>query len=166
MTSQEDLFAKFFNHEKILVKDMDMAKLREHRDELAAIAFEAKARLVANDDELKDRSSKSKNKEWLLPVEGDQISSDAINAVDKRKQRMSKMEKLESQLKSAGLDDDVVKQMIRDLERRATDKDIKVITFNKPSVETSAVTVKTAKPTEDVKPFDPSSIGFRKKDEN
>ncbi len=31
MTPQEELFAKFYNHEKVLVKDMNHIQLREHK---------------------------------------------------------------------------------------------------------------------------------------
>lgn len=55
LTAQEELFSELFNHEKILVKDMDTLMLRAHREELAKIAFEARARLTAVDDEDNER---------------------------------------------------------------------------------------------------------------
>src|SRR5260221_11654525 len=58
VTPQEELFSLLFNHEKVLVKDMDVLTLRAHREELAKIAFEARARLTAVDDEEQDRKKK------------------------------------------------------------------------------------------------------------
>lgn len=162
MTPQEELFSKFYNHEKVSVKDMDVIQLREHREELSKIAFEAKARLVASDDELRERNSKNgKAKDWLTSVTSDQASSDAINAVETRKKRMSKMDKLQQQLLAAGIDEETVKQMVKDLEKKATDSNLKTVTFSKPSIEVTAVQVTAAKP-EDSKPFNPTNLTFGK----
>lgn len=163
MTDQEQLFAKFYNNEKILVKDMDDIQLREHREELRKIAFEAKARAVAADDEDRERKSKTKSKEWLLsPTETNQSTNDAINAVTVRAARMSKMDKMKKQLLAAGIDEETVKEMVGNLEKKATEKNLKTVTFQKTTVETSAVTVQAAKPESngDSKPFDPSSLSF------
>lgn len=161
MTPQEELFAKFYNQEKVLVKDMDLAQLREHREELAKIAFEAKARLVATDDEGRERSSKTKNKEWLVTADASQVDSDSLNnTVKTRAARLSKMDKLRNQLLSAGIDEDTVKEMVRNLERKATEKDVKAITFNRPTVETVIVAVETKKPVNNggSEPFNPASL--------
>lgn len=129
MTPQEELFSKFYNQEKILVKDMDRDQLRTHRDELSIIAFEAKARLGAIDDEARERNKSVKNKDWLITTDTTDLSRDAINAPKIRQARMSKMDKLRDQLLAAGLDEDTVKQMMRDLETKATEKDANAITF-------------------------------------
>jgi len=165
MTEQEELYSKFFNKGKLLVADMDLTQLREHRETLAQIAFEAKATLAAADDELRERKAKSsvKGKEWLVtPTGPDQTTSDAINAVAVRKQRMSKMDKLRNDLLKS-LDEETVNEMIAQLERKATEKNLKTVTFNKPVVEQAAVTVQVAKPSEpknsEAKPaFDPSKL--------
>lgn len=159
MTPNEELFAKFYNHEKILVKDMDLVLLREHRDELQHIAFEAKARLIAADDETRERKAKSTTaKEWT--VTDNVVVSDAINAVKTRKERMTKMDKLRSQLLSAGIDEATVKEMIAGMEKRAT-KELKTVTFNVKTVETSAVQViPSKKPNAQASPFNPASLGF------
>lgn len=158
MTEQEELFSKFYNHEKLLVASMDVATLREHREELSKIAFEAKARLVAADDETRERKAKAgAGKEWLVSTNSDVVTSDAINAVKVRAARMSKMDKLKQQLLSAGIAEETVKEMVANMERKATDKNLKTVTFNKPSTELTAVTVKTTN-TEPVKPFDPTSL--------
>ncbi len=164
MTEQEELFAKFYSQDKILVKDMDSVQLREHREELAKIAFEAKARLVATDDEVRERHAKSgKGKEWILPVdEHSPVNNDAINTPKIRQARMNKIEKLKSQLKDAGLDDEIIKGMIQNIERKATEKDVKAITFNRPSVEQNIVVVDVKKDSNSSEvskePFDPSKL--------
>ncbi len=161
VTPQEELFAKFYNQEVMLVKDMDIIALRTHRDELAAIAFEAKARLVATDDEARTRNAKSKtNKEWLVTADESQVNSDTVNAVKVRQARMTKMDKIKSQLLAAGIDDETVKEMVKNLERKATEKDMKAIVFNKPTTEQAVVMVKVSKPSDgEVKePFNPSAL--------
>jgi len=161
LTKEEELFSKFYNQEKILVKDMDDVMLRDHRNELSQIAFEAKARLIATDDEGRERSSKSsKGKEWLIPADGSQVNTDAIAVVKTRAARMNKIEKLRKQLEEAGLDDETVNEMVKNLERKATEKDVKAITFNKPTVEQSIVMVDVKKEINDEPraAFDPSSL--------
>ena len=161
MTPQEELFSKFYNHEKILVKDMDVVQLREHREELSKIAFEAKARLVASDDEGRERKAKNGNKEWLVTTTESDVSSDAINAVKVRAARMSKMDKLREQLLAAGIDGDTVKEMIANLERKATDKTAKAITFR--SDKAKVITQKNVKlisVEEPKEPFNPTSLKF------
>ena len=161
MTPQEELYAKFYNKGKLLVKDMDITDLREHRESLSQIAFEAKATLAAADDELRERKAKSGKKEWLVtPTQLDVTTSDAINAVKVRKERMSKMDKMREQLKKAGIDEETVNEMIRTLERKATASNLKTITFQKPVTETAAVQVQIKKESEPAAKaaFDPSSL--------
>lgn len=163
MTREEELFAKFYNEEKVLVKDMGITELREHREQLAQIALEAKARLVATDDESRERKSKLKNREWVVSVdESNQVTSDAINAVKQRAARMSKADKLRKQLEAAGMDEAIINEMISNLERKATDSQLKTVTFKKPTVEVSAVVVQVNKPEDngDKLPFDPSTLKF------
>ena len=169
MTNQEELYVKFYNKGKLLVADMDVTQLREHRETLAQIAFEAKATLAAADDELRERKAKSsvKAKEWLVtPTGPDQTTSDAINAVKVRKERMSKMDKMKAQLLSAGIDEATVNEMIASLERKATEKNLKTVSFTKPATETAVVTVQVAKPVpqdnggESKAAFNPSTLSF------
>jgi hypothetical protein len=160
MTEQEELFSKFYNHEKILVSDMDISQLREHRNELSRIAFEAKARLVAADDETRERTAKS-GKEWLVSNNDANVNvSDAINAVKTRAARLSKMDKIRNQLLSAGIDESTVKEMVRNLEKKATEKQVKTVTFTKPSNEISAVQVNVNTKYEPKEPFDPTKLNF------
>lgn len=160
MTPQEELFAKFYNHEKILVKDMDHIQLKEHRDELQKIAFEAKARLVAADDENRERKAKASNKEWLVTdAKPDYDVSNAINVVKTRAARMSKMDKLREQLQKAGIEEATIKEMIGNLEKKATDGKLKTVTFNKPSQELAVVQVKE-KDDSPKEAFNPSALKF------
>lgn len=161
MTKDEELFASFYNHEKILVKDMDHIALKEHREELQKIAFEAKARLVAADDEARERKAKTANKQWLVTeTKPDLNVSDAINAVRQRAVRMTKMDKLRKQLEDAGIDDSTINEMVRNLENKATTEKLKTVTFTKPSTEVSAVQVKPVANGTVKVPFNPSSLKF------
>jgi hypothetical protein len=163
MTEQEELYAKFYNGSKILVKDMDITKLREFREELSQIALQAKATLAAADDELRERRAKSDKKDWLVtPIQSNQSTNDAINAVKIRTERMSKIDKMRKQLMSAGLDDETVNGMIRGMERRATDKNLRnlnTVTFERNVTEIAAIQLDAKK---EVKMFDSSSLDFLK----
>lgn len=169
MTPEEKLYADFYNHEKILVKDMDIIQLREHRAELSKVAFEAKARLIAADDETRSRTAKTKTKDWLTTIEGDQVSSDAINAVKVRKKRMSSMDKTREKLLAAGIDEDTVNEMIKGLEKTATESSLSNVNLS--GLKTVTYTVEKTKTSEEIeaiqveetiedKPFDPSTIKF------
>ena len=160
MTPQEELFSKFYFHEKILIKDMDIPTLREHREELGRIAFEAKVRKIANDDETRERQAKSGNKEWLVTSnEPDIAVTDAINAVKIRKERMSKMDRLKEQLLTAGIEESLANEMVANLEKRATAVAAKTITF-KSSKAKAPVVITVATPV-DSKPFDSASLKFK-----
>lgn len=98
MTPQEELFSKLFNHEMMLVKDMDILTLRAHRESLAEIAFEARARMTAVDktEESRKHELRDKNKPtgFARSINTDDVTTNAINAVKDRQKRMSKSEKL------------------------------------------------------------------------
>lgn len=165
MTPNEELFATYYNRGKILVRDMDDTSLREHREQLRQIATEAKAQLVAADDEVRERSAKKslKDKEWLVTNDLSHSVTESINVVKTRQARMSKMDKLQNQLIAAGIDDATVKEMVKNLERKATDKNLKTVTFRKPTSEPAAVQVVKAKPDENAEPFNPANL-FGKKE--
>ncbi len=163
MNPQEELFAKFYNIEKVLVRDMDANTLREHREELQQIAFEAKARLVAADEESKERKAKTSNKEWLVTdARPDFDVSAAINVVKVRQARMSKADKMIADLRKINMDEDTIKEMVGNIVKKASDPKLKTITFNVPSVEMKAVQVNPNKPNGSAEPFDPSSLKFKK----
>lgn len=103
VTPQEELFARLFNHEKQLVKDMDDGQLASHRSELSRIAFEARARLTAADDETEGRRKK-RGQGITRSVESDETATNAINQINKRKGRQSKQDKILDSLLAMGVD--------------------------------------------------------------
>lgn len=106
MTPQEELFSKLFNHEKVLVKDMDTLVLRAHREDLSKIAFEARARLTAVDDEEKTRKNKSNNSKptgFERSVNTDEATTNAINNVKERQKKLTKAEKILAGLEKLGI---------------------------------------------------------------
>jgi hypothetical protein len=115
VTPQEQLFADFFKAEKEFVLTMDDLSLRAHREELAKIAFEARARLTAVDDEERDRSTKRRGKANIhqTALNTDDITSNAINTINERKKRLSKTEKLvENLMKLPGMDRATAEKMV------------------------------------------------------
>lgn len=162
MTPQEELYAKFYNEHKILVRDMDIAQLRENRETLSLIALEAKAKVVAADDELRERKATTSKRDWLVSDSQQPYDvSAAINVVKTRQARMSKMDKMRADLKKANLDDATINEMVRNLEAKATDSKLKTVTFHTPSVELKSIQIKADKPNGG-EPFDPSSLKFGK----
>lgn len=108
MTSSEmiELHSRFFNQERLLIRDMDDASMNQRREELRKIAYEAKARLNAIDQEDRERNAKrsAKQKEWLMNSSpGDPNISDAINIVKERKARQSKGDKMLATLTALGV---------------------------------------------------------------
>lgn len=100
LTPEEQLFSDLFNHEKLLVKDMDMLTLRAHIEELEKIAFEARARYSAADNEEKERKKKSSKGPtgFARSVNIDEATSDVINTVKERQKRLTAKEKVEAGL--------------------------------------------------------------------
>ena len=106
MTPQEELFSQLFNHEKILVKDMDILALRAHRENLAKIAFEARAKLTAVDDEERERKRTNQTgKGFSRNLNIDETSSNAINTIKKRTEKLSKFDKIREGLIKMGMDE-------------------------------------------------------------
>lgn len=104
MTPNEELFKRFFAEVPSLVKDMDDLQLRAFREEMSEIALKARAYLYGADEEEKSRNKR--NKSFSAPtrnLEQDEISSNAINAIKTRKERMSKTDKaIENLMKLPG----------------------------------------------------------------
>lgn len=104
MTPQEELFKQLFSHEKHLVKDMNDIELIAHREELSKIAYEARARLTATDDEVRERKAKnSKKTGFITSVMTDDVTSDAINKINARQKKIDKTEKLIEGLVKLGM---------------------------------------------------------------
>lgn len=108
VTPQEELFAEFFNSEKAVVADMSILELRAHREELAKIAFEARARLTAVDDEERSRKAKAQREKgptgFSTSLQTDEITSEAINRVKERQKKLTKQEKTVEGLVKLGMD--------------------------------------------------------------
>lgn len=103
MTPQEQLFSELFNHEKSLVKDMDTLTLRAHREELSKIAFEARVRLTAVDDEDKHRKKDNKPTGFSRSVNTDENTTNAINTIRERQKKLTKAEKIQAGLEKLGI---------------------------------------------------------------
>lgn len=101
MTPEEELFATFFHHEKSLVKEMDDLTLRAHREELSKVAREARARIYAADDEIKERTKKVKG--FKASISTDDATSDAINSIEKRRNKISKEQRFIESLAKLGI---------------------------------------------------------------
>lgn len=102
---KEKLFAKFFNDEKTFVKDLSDLDLMAHIEGLGKIAFEARAKLTAANDEKETRKSGRKSKGFVANVQTDDITSEAMATVRKRGEKLSKHEKLiEGMMKLPGMD--------------------------------------------------------------
>jgi hypothetical protein len=117
MTPQEELFSQLFNHEKLLVKDMDTLSLRAHREELSKIAFEARARLTAVDDEDNDRKKKRSNGEakpsgFERSLNIDETTTNAINTLKEKQKRLSKADKIREGLEKLGIASDAVDKIM------------------------------------------------------
>ena len=114
MNAKEKKFAKFFAGEKTLVSQMDDAGLRAHIEELQDIAFEARARLFASDDEFRERGAKKKrDKGFSTSVQTDDFTSEAINNIAERQKKMSKVDKEIERLVSMGIDRKDAENMYR-----------------------------------------------------
>lgn len=136
-----ELHAQFFHHESILVKDMDYVTLKTHREELERIAFEARARITAVDAEQRLRDAqltKGQRKNLISRINPDPLVTDAISIVGERKKRMSKLDKLLLDMKSIGVEN--AEELVKNIERKATTKQIGNITFNSAAKKSQAET--------------------------
>lgn len=104
MTPKEKKHAKLFNHEKILVKDMDDATLKAHIEELQDICFEGRSRLAASDEEARERAAKKKKeKGFRAVIAPDDFSVNAINNINERGRKLNKQEREIERLVSLGM---------------------------------------------------------------
>lgn len=162
MTPQEEKFQKLYHHTRLFVSTMTDDKLREHREELSDIIFQAKVSKQAADDEDKERKTKlnGKGKEWILTsVEPDQVSSDAINTVKIRKDRMSKIDRYREELqKNKYLDNATIDAMVRNLERHATTKTLNAVDVTKSKVVDVESKIETKTESVSSEPFDPTKL--------
>lgn len=113
MTPQEELHSKFFLNKRMQVIDMDVLQLRAHREELALIAFKARAEIGAVDEALKEKEKKSpKAPGFSRSLQMDDVSSDAINSINQRKEKLSKDEKMIERMRKMGISEDYIQSKI------------------------------------------------------
>jgi hypothetical protein len=138
MTEQEKLFAEFYQKGRALVKDMDDMKLRETRADMSRIVFEGKAYLVSYDDEARERKAKNGNaQQWLTTdTNPNVIASDAIAAVKIRKERMTKLDRYKKDLLKIGMDENIVNEMVKNLEKGITEANLKTVNFGTKQIQT------------------------------
>lgn len=110
----KELHARFFNSETTeVVPDMDLETLSNHIQELEMIAFEAKSRLQAATQNKRERVAKLRLAEREKLISNPDISgSDALTAVSKRKERLSKADKLKQTLGSLGISTEDLKSIM------------------------------------------------------
>lgn len=112
-TPNEELHAKFFNEEAVIVATMNDADLDEHIHELETIAREAKARILAGTQEKRNRAAKSGNKSWRVePLGPDPTVSDSLNQVKQRSARMGKLDSMRAKMAALGIPDAELDQMM------------------------------------------------------
>lgn len=120
MTPNEELHAKFFSEEAVLVQPMSDIELDEHIHELETIAREAKARILAATEEQRTRKAKQGSKAWRVePMGPDTTVTDSINKVRQRSQRISKLDSMRERLAGLGIDDSEIEQMISKMKAKA-----------------------------------------------
>jgi hypothetical protein len=153
MTPQEELFSKLFNHEKLLVKDMDLLTLRAHREELAQMAYEARARLSAVDDEEKSRKKKNGPQGptgFQRSLNIDDVTSDAINNVKERQKKLTRSESVRAGLLKIMSVEDADKAMAA---RNISDK-VRVQNHTKPAASSTENKPTESKTLPFVNPFE------------
>lgn len=112
MTDKDELFKGFFNSEAVFVSNLTDDGLAEHIIKLEQIAFEARARLTAADDEGKKRRSKKAPKNVPSSLSGDVLASNAINQIDARNKKLSKEDKLIASLVALGMSEADARQKL------------------------------------------------------
>lgn len=139
-TDKIELHTRFFNAEKILYSAMDASARIAHREELAMLIFEARARMNAIDDvDRHERAKLSKDgKEWLV-TNSDITVSSALTEPKVRAARMSKADKLKESMLSLGLNITDVNAMMGSIQKSATDKDMNRISFNREEKESNNI---------------------------
>lgn len=168
MTPKEELFAKFFSQAVTKATDLNMEGLVSWIDELEEIVFEAKAMLQGADSVKKARVAKLRidEKDKIKTQDSNYGVSDAINSVAKRKDRMTKIDKLVEGMRHMGISEEDIKLAIGNI---SVNEDTQVaknnlVTFNKrdtskvdvDKVLASASAEIEAKKTSE--PFDPTKL--------
>lgn len=104
VTEKEKLFAELFNSEKLEIKDLSDMDLRARREKFQTIAFEARARSSAIDDEERSRRKNNKATGFVKNLEPDDVATEAINKINQRQGKLTKQQKLIESMKKIGID--------------------------------------------------------------
>lgn len=117
MTEKEELFAQFFSqayNKGKAIDDMTLTELDAWIRDLEKTTFEAKATLQGASQAKREREANlvSSERDKLRNTDGSFVTGDAINAVNKRKDRMTKKEKLEETYRNLGMSEDDIKSLL------------------------------------------------------
>lgn len=117
MTEKEQLFAGFFSqayNKGLNVAEMTMTQLDDWVTTLEKIVFEAKATLHGASQAKRERSAKLSpdEREKIRLADVNYSASDAITSVNKRKDRLSKKEKLEETYRGLGMSEADIQGML------------------------------------------------------
>lgn len=127
MTPQEELYTKFYNAEALLVEDMSDIELQARREELQNLAIEVRARLTKTINKQDERGRARRPKGFESSINVDETTTEALNAIENRNTRMSKLDKVAKTLREMGVDEAEVQRMlsarnIRDTKAKETSK--------------------------------------------
>jgi hypothetical protein len=120
MTEQEELFAGFFSSAYNKGKDIDkmtFTELDAWLIQLEKIVFEAKATLQGASQARREREAnlKSSERDKIRNADGSFDTSNAINVVTKRKDRMSKRDKLEESYRALGIPEADIQSLLSNI---------------------------------------------------
>lgn len=175
MTEKEELFARFFSQAYNKGKDisqMDFTELDSWIRELENTVFEAKATLQGASQAKREREAnlKTSEREKIRTADGQYVTSDAINSVNKRKERMSKTDKVIESYRALGMSEEDINGILKNIKPDETSQaivnqglnlnkdasqDKKEDSSDKPKslLDKIIESVVSAKPKEDSKPF-------------
>lgn len=104
MSEKEKRHTRWWASEKILIVNMDDLSLKAHIEELQLIASESSSRLASSDDELRTRKAKQKGiKATVDNDDARNFNANAINNINERSKKMSKVEKEIERLVDMGI---------------------------------------------------------------
>lgn len=133
MTDREELYKTIFARERIVAAALTPAQRIEWIERLSQVAFEAKVAINAfNDADREERAKvQGESRNWLTSNDYSEEVEASIQSVKTRKDRMSKADKLLSQLKSLGIAD--AESMMTTIEKSASANGIASIKTSEPS---------------------------------
>lgn len=173
MTEQEKLFASFFSqayNKGVSIGEMSFEELGEWIKELEKTIFEAKATLQGAAQAKRERIANlaASEREKLISPSNESNGSDALASIKKRKDRMSKLEKLEETYRGLGMSDEDIKTALALVKvseelpisnpKKVNEEAVKASNEGKPSLLDKIVdSIINTKP-KDETPFDPDDL--------